>query len=69
MIIYNKCSGTNRIRKSEAESVAIGVDIIVTSAKKADIDSVSQYIVSGKTYAFIGSSGAGKSTLITNSIF
>lgn len=55
-------------RKAEAESVAIGVDIIVTSAKEEDIDSVNQYIVSGKTYAFIGSSGVGKSTLINTLI-
>ena len=55
-------------RKAEAESVAIGVDIIVTSAKDEDIDIISQYIVSGKTYAFIGSSGVGKSTLINTLI-
>lgn len=55
-------------RKAEAESVAIGVDIIVTSAKEEDIDIISQYIVSGKTYAFIGSSGVGKSTLINTLI-
>ena len=53
---------------AEAESVSMGVDIIVTSSKKADIDSISQYIVSGKTYAFIGSSGVGKSTLINTLI-
>ena len=55
-------------RKAEAESVSMGVDIIVTSSKEEDIDSISQYIVSGKTYAFIGSSGVGKSTLINTLI-
>ena len=49
---------------AEAESVSVGVDIISTSSKQEDIDSLSQYLVSGKTYAFIGSSGVGKSTLI-----
>lgn len=53
---------------AEVESVSVGVDIIVTSSKEEDIDSISQYIVSGKTYAFIGSSGVGKSTLINTLI-
>ena len=49
---------------AEVESVSVGVDIISTSSKEEDIDSLSQYLASGKTYAFIGSSGVGKSTLI-----
>lgn len=49
---------------AEAESVSVGVDIVTTSSKEDDIDSLRQLIVSGKTYAFIGSSGVGKSTLI-----
>ncbi len=53
---------------AEAERVAVGVDIITTSSKEEDIDSLSQYLVNGKTYAFIGSSGVGKSTLINTLI-
>lgn len=49
---------------AEAESVSVGVDIVTTSSKEDDIDRLRQLIVSGKTYAFIGSSGVGKSTLI-----
>lgn len=53
---------------SEVGSVAMGVDIITTSSIEEDIESLSQYLVSGKTYAFIGSSGVGKSTLINTLI-
>ena len=55
-------------KKAEVESVSLGVDIISTSSKQEDIDSLRQYLVSGKTYAFIGSSGVGKSTLINTLI-
>ena len=61
------CQDTSE-KIAEAESVSAGVDIIVTSSKEEDIDSLSQYLVSGKTYAFIGSSGVGKSTLINTLI-
>ena len=50
---------------SEVESVAFGVDVLVTSS--VDVDGEMQirpYIVEGKTVAFLGSSGVGKSTLI-----
>lgn len=49
---------------AEVSGVAAGVDIIAVSSKKEDYDSVSGYLASGKTVAFIGSSGVGKSTLI-----
>ncbi|MBQ6684613.1 MAG: ribosome small subunit-dependent GTPase A [Firmicutes bacterium] len=50
---------------SEVESVAFGVDVLVTSS--VDVDGEMQirpYITDGKTVAFLGSSGVGKSTLI-----
>lgn len=49
----------------QVESVASGIDILVTSADNPkDYLQVDQYLTSGKTGAFIGSSGVGKSTLI-----
>lgn len=50
---------------SELETVALSVDIIVTSSLAEDgYLSVNKYIENGKTVAFIGSSGVGKTTLI-----
>jgi Predicted GTPases len=50
---------------SQIESVAIGVDILVTSALKDEgYNQLLPYIKEGKTVAFIGSSGVGKSTLV-----
>lgn len=50
---------------AKVSSVAIGVDVLVTSAMSGDgYDSIKSYIKPGKTVAFIGSSGVGKSTLI-----
>lgn len=49
----------------DIESVAIGVDIIVTSScDKASYQKVKEYLKDGVTASFIGSSGVGKSTLI-----
>lgn len=49
----------------QVESVAFGVDILVTTAMKTDgYEKVLPYVTKGKTVAFIGSSGVGKSTLI-----
>lgn len=46
-------------------SVAIGVDILVTTAMSEDgYEDIKEYIKPGQTIAFIGSSGVGKSTLI-----
>lgn len=50
---------------TQVSSVAIGVDVLVTSAISEDgYKSIQSYIQPGKTIAFIGSSGVGKSTLI-----
>ncbi|PKM90065.1 MAG: ribosome small subunit-dependent GTPase A [Firmicutes bacterium HGW-Firmicutes-12] len=49
----------------EIESVAFGVNILVTSGMNEDgYSCVAEYLQAGKTIAFIGSSGVGKSTLI-----
>lgn len=50
---------------SQLETVALSVDIIVTSSMTEDgFEEVKKYIDDGKTIAFIGSSGVGKTTLI-----
>jgi len=52
-------------RTAEVSSIAIGVDLLVTSALAEDgVAQVLPYISQGRTVAFIGSSGVGKSTLI-----
>jgi len=49
----------------EIETIAFGVDVIVTSSLSEDgYMAVLKYIVPGRTVVFIGSSGVGKSTLI-----
>jgi ribosome biogenesis GTPase len=50
---------------SEINKIALGIDVLVTSAMEADgWDELLRYVGPGQTVAFIGSSGAGKSTLI-----
>ncbi len=50
--------------KSQAEYIAQGVDIIVTSAKNGKgISSINQLLSKGKSGVFIGPSGVGKSAL------
>lgn len=51
-------------RLAEVATVAIGVDVLVTSAVEQQLEQLSTYLQPGKTVAFIGSSGVGKSTLI-----
>lgn len=52
----------------ELNNAASGVDVITVSSKNNDFDAVNEYLVSGKTVAFLGSSGVGKSTLINKII-
>ena len=52
-------------RLKDISSVAIGVDVLVTTSISDDgYLSVKRYLTMGQTVAFIGSSGVGKSTLI-----
>ena len=49
----------------EVNSIAIGVDVLVTSSiGEEDYSQILGYTKEGQTVAFIGSSGVGKSTLI-----
>ena len=48
----------------EAQKAAPGADVLAISSLGEDYEAVMQYILPGKTVAFIGSSGVGKSTLI-----
>lgn len=48
----------------EVSSIAIGVEVHVTSASDDNYQSLKRYLSKGQTVAFIGSSGVGKSTLI-----
>lgn len=58
------CKDLNE-KLSEVSSVAMGVEILVTTAIKQDgYKQILPFISEGKTCAFIGSSGVGKSTLI-----
>ena len=46
------------------QNAALGVDVLAISSLDEDYEAVVNYILPGKTVAFIGSSGVGKSTLI-----
>ena len=53
------------VRLNEISSIAIGVDVLVTTSTSDEgYQSLKRYLSNGKTVAFIGSSGVGKSTLI-----
>jgi ribosome biogenesis GTPase len=50
---------------ADVESVALGVDVVLTSAARCEgIDAIAEHASAGKTVALIGPSGAGKSTLV-----
>ena len=54
-------------KRLAVENVAVGVDIVVTSALESNgCDMLLPYLQKGRTVAFIGSSGIGKSTLINS---
>ncbi|OPY58062.1 MAG: putative ribosome biogenesis GTPase RsgA [Pelotomaculum sp. PtaU1.Bin035] len=58
------CSNLHN-RLSEVSSVAIGADVLATSAMSEEgYKNIQSYIQPWKTVAFIGSSGVGKSSLI-----
>jgi len=60
----DRCPDT-RTRVIEVESVAPGVDVVVTSSFSDEgLAPVRRYLRKGQTVGFIGSSGVGKSTLI-----
>ena len=52
-------------RRSEAEAIACGADVLLTSTLTDEgWSSIQKYLNFGQTVAFIGSSGVGKSTMI-----
>lgn len=54
---------------SQVEQAAIGVDILICSEYDVPFfTELEEYILPGKTYAFIGSSGVGKSTIVNHLI-
>lgn len=67
VIVLTKSDLCNDINTKlvEIESVAIGVDVVVTSSMSGDgYTDILKHFNKGKTIAFIGSTGVGKSTLI-----
>lgn len=67
VIVLTKSDLCDDISKKilEIQSVAIGVDVVVTSSMSSDgYAGILKYLTKGKTAAFIGSSGVGKSTMI-----
>ncbi|CCK99833.1 GTPase [Clostridioides difficile] len=58
------CDNVHR-KLQVVNSIALGVDVVVTSAKESDgCQQISKYIKPGYTIALLGSSGVGKSSLI-----
>ncbi|HFO1054275.1 TPA: ribosome small subunit-dependent GTPase A, partial [Bacillus paranthracis] len=67
VIVLTKSSLCEDIEQKivETEAVAIGVPIfVVDSVEHTGIESLQQFVTSGKTIALVGSSGVGKSTLL-----
>lgn len=71
VVILTKADLENDLssKLSEVYSVAIGVDVLVTTSVNAGgYAEVDKYLSDGATVAFVGSSGVGKSTLINRLI-
>jgi ribosome biogenesis GTPase len=67
VIVLTKSDLCNEIesRLNEIYSIAIGIDVLVTSSTYDEgYQSLKKYLSNDKSVAFIGSSGVGKSTLI-----
>ena len=67
VLLLNKSDLCDHVENivAEIQDVAIGVNVHVLSATNNDgIDALSQYLVTGRTVALLGSSGVGKSTII-----
>ncbi len=67
VIVLNKadlCEDLDR-RKQEVEEIALGVTVLVMSAKEHQgVEAMREFLQAGKTGALLGSSGVGKSTLV-----
>lgn len=67
VVVLTKSDLSDRLEQQlrEVNAVALGADILVTTAVSEDgYSQIMPYIKEGHTIAFIGSSGVGKSTLI-----
>ncbi len=67
VIILNKADICDDVleRVKETESIALGVTVLITSAKtKAGLEGLRKFLGEGRTVALVGSSGVGKSTII-----
>ena len=67
VVLLTKADLCNELSQklTEVESIAMGVNILITSAMESDgCRQIMPYITKGSTVAFVGSSGVGKSTLI-----
>jgi len=71
VVVLTKSDLSDNIKEqlSEVDTVALGTDVLVTTAMSEDgYSQILPYIKEGQTIAFIGSSGVGKSTLINRLI-
>jgi ribosome biogenesis GTPase len=67
VIVLNKADVCTDIETlvGEVQSIALGVAVhAISAAKNAGLDALQQYLINGRTAAFLGSSGVGKSTII-----
>lgn len=66
VVVLTKSDLCTEVEKkfNEVSSIAIGVEVHVTSVSNDGQQSLKKYLSEGQTVAFIGSSGVGKSTLI-----